>query len=226
MTAPALGGGVRLLEFGCGGGMNLIHLITFLEEQGIPVESAYGTDFSARMIDAARREAEIYLPKEQQKKVRFFVARNELLVSDLTITMSVEKESFLESFHLVVGVNTFRYCHRLRKEIDCAKDIFDLLIKGGICVMIDMNNKFPLFRSRFRDRRTMSKDEYYLPSLEEYARPFSAVGFHILQQGNFCWVPHSAGTTLVKLCSTITPLLNKFASRYAMRSLVISKKPV
>jgi hypothetical protein len=157
--------------------------------------------------------------------MHFVVARNELLISDLARASGVEKETFLEFFHLVVGVNTFRYCHRLKKEIDCAKDIFDLLIRGGICVMIDMNDKFPLFRSRFRDRRTMSKDEYYIPSLEEYAAPFSAAGFQILQKGNFCWIPHSAGPILVKVSSIIGHFLNKIVPRYAMRSLVISKKP-
>ena len=37
---------LRLLEFGCGGGMNIITLVSLLEQRGIPVECAYGTDFS------------------------------------------------------------------------------------------------------------------------------------------------------------------------------------
>src|SRR5438034_8858680 len=37
---------IRILEFGCGGGMNLLHLISVLDREGIQVESAIGTDFS------------------------------------------------------------------------------------------------------------------------------------------------------------------------------------
>src|SRR5947208_15765554 len=49
--------GIRLLEFGCGGGMNLLHLISVLGQEGIRVESAIGADFSPVLIEAARREA-------------------------------------------------------------------------------------------------------------------------------------------------------------------------
>src|SRR6202011_2701203 len=38
--------GIRILEFGCGGGMNLLHLISVLNSKGIPVAGAVGTDFS------------------------------------------------------------------------------------------------------------------------------------------------------------------------------------
>jgi hypothetical protein len=37
--------GVRMLESGCGGGMNLIHLIPILSGKGINLDSAVGTDF-------------------------------------------------------------------------------------------------------------------------------------------------------------------------------------
>src|SRR6266850_8449102 len=49
--------GLRILEFGCGGGMNLLHLMSVLKQQGIRVEKAVGTDFSPVLIEAARREA-------------------------------------------------------------------------------------------------------------------------------------------------------------------------
>ena len=39
-------GPLRILEFGCGGGMNLVHLVSFLTSQGFNVEQAVGTDFS------------------------------------------------------------------------------------------------------------------------------------------------------------------------------------
>jgi SAM-dependent methyltransferase len=49
--------GIRMLEFGCGGGMNLIHLMAVLNQEGIKVEKATGTDFSPVLIEAAKREA-------------------------------------------------------------------------------------------------------------------------------------------------------------------------
>src|SRR5580693_4855766 len=36
---------LRVLEFGCGGGMNIIHSIKLLEKRGLPVGRAFGTDF-------------------------------------------------------------------------------------------------------------------------------------------------------------------------------------
>src|SRR5215475_7550585 len=42
--------GLRVLEFGCGGGMNLIHLISVLRNEGINVERAVGTDFAPAMV--------------------------------------------------------------------------------------------------------------------------------------------------------------------------------
>lgn len=225
MSKSARNGGVRLLEFGCGGGMNLLHLVSAVERNGVSVDGAYGTDFSPTLIEAANLEARRYLSRIQNEKVRFFVARNENLAEDLTAGLGVERDAVLGSFHLIVGVNTFRYCNRLKKEVECAKAIFDLLVEGGICVMIDMNQKFPLFRSRFRDRLTKQKDAYYLPSLDEYARPFSTVGFEILGKRNFCWIPHSAGPALATCLKAITPALNTIAQSHAMRSLVIARKP-
>src|SRR5437899_11519841 len=37
--------GIRMLEFGCGGGMNLLHLVSVFGRNGVNVESATGTDF-------------------------------------------------------------------------------------------------------------------------------------------------------------------------------------
>ena len=45
--------GIRLLEFGCGGGMNLLHLVAVLNREGLKVSQAIGTDFSPALIDAA-----------------------------------------------------------------------------------------------------------------------------------------------------------------------------
>jgi len=90
--------------------------------------------------------------------------------------------------------------------------------------MIDMNRRYPLFRSALRDRLWKGPEEYYLPSLEEYVKPFLENGFEILQEENFCWIPHSAGPTMCALMVFMTPLLNKVAKKCAMRELVIAKK--
>ena len=218
--------GIRMLEFGCGGGMNLLHLISVLNREGIQVESAIGADFSPVLIDAARREAKNYLGDEEQRKVEFHVARNETLIDDLSESMRRPKSELGNSFHFILGVNTVRYCHRAAKELDCTQAIFDLLVPGGMCVVIDMNDRFPLFRSALKNRFRKSKEEEcYLPSLEEYAAPFKKVGFDVLRQEHFCWIPHSAGTFMCGLLGRISPLLNMVANSRAMRSLVVSRKP-
>jgi hypothetical protein len=92
--------------------------------------------------------------------------------------------------------------------------------------MIDMNNRFPAFRSALRRRFRDSDDpECYIPSLQEYAAPFESAGFHILRKENFCWVPHSSGPLLCWTLARMSPLLNAVARSRAMRSLVVAKKP-
>jgi 2-polyprenyl-3-methyl-5-hydroxy-6-metoxy-1,4-benzoquinol methylase len=216
--------GIRLWEFGCGGGMNLIRLVFLMDRRGIAWECAYGTDFSEPMIEAAKREAQQCLTPAQNAKVRFCVGRNESLIRDLTRSTGISECTLLQSFDVMVGVNTIRYNHRLMNEKECVGDILALLRDGGVCIAIDMNNKFPAFRSRLRERRQPDDRAYYLPSLEEYARPFSSVGFEILKKQNFCWVPHSAGRGLTIVMKTLTPVLAAFAPSRAMRSLVVSRK--
>ena len=219
------GSGLRLLEFGCGAGMNLINLVRTLRTQGIEVEKAYGTDFSPVLIESAGREAKESLLPEDLDRVGFYVARNETLLDDLSAASGKAVPELLETFDLILGVNTFRYCHRLGKSKECATDIFRLLRRGGVCIMIDMNQRFPLFRSRLR-WSVEDSAECYLPSLDEYANPFAQAGFETLEKGNFCWIPHSASPALVYLCRSLSPVLNLAARKYAMRSLVISRKPI
>jgi SAM-dependent methyltransferase len=214
---------LRLLEFGCGAGMNIITLVRLLERKGIAVERAVGTDFSQRLIDAATAEAKTLLPKKQQNKIQFAVARNETLASDLAKAMNTSSDKLTKSFDVILGVNTFRYCHRLGKELDCAQAIANMLVPGGICIMIDMNRRFPAFRSNLRLRRE-PKEERHLPTLEEYASPFARAGLEILRKENFCWVPHSASPALTRVCRLSAPVLNVFAKPFAMRSLVVSRK--
>lgn len=215
----------RILEYGCGGGMNMLKIIELLQAQGASLDRAYGTDFSPPMIEAARREAAQHLPAELNARINYVVARNETIASDLAEGIGAKPSDLGSTFHLIVGVNTFRYAHRLKKENDCARDIFNLLRPGGYSIMIDMNRRFPLFRSKVRDMLTRPKHEYYIPSLKEYARPFEGQGFLIRQMRNFCWIPHSANNSLLVLCRTLTPFLDTCCSPFAMRSLVIAQKP-
>ena len=219
-------GGIRILEFGCGGGMNLLRLISMLSSSGIHTAQAIGTDFSPAMVETARREAKDYVRGQDLRSPEFYVAKNESLIGDLATSTGIEKSSLQNSFHFVLGVNTIRYCHDAKKERDCVRDIFNLLLPGGICVVIDMNNRFPLFRSDLRNRFRRKKEvECYVPSLEEYAAPFVKEGFELLRREHFCWVPHSAGRFVAGVLRTLSPILNTVARSRAMRSLVVAKKP-
>jgi len=213
---------LRLLEFGCGAGRNIITLVSLLQRKGMPVECAYGTDFSARLVDSAVQEAKSSLTPELAKKLIFHVARNERLAGDLAVARGKPVADLVGFFDLIIGVNTFRYCHRLGKEQDCAADIYRLLRPGGVCVNIDMNNRFPAFRSHLK--HSADPAECYLPSLEEYATPFQNAGFEIKKKENFCWIPHSAGRLLTNCCRLASPLLNLVARGRAMRSLVVGRK--
>jgi len=216
---------LRLLEFGCGGGMNITRLVSLLDEEKIRVECAYGTDFSPRLVQAAMQEAKAFLPGRLLEKVSFCVARNEQLANDLAANLGKRQEDLAGSFDLIVGVNTFRYCHRLGKQLDCAQDVYRLLRPGGVCIVIDMNDRFPAFRSRLSGS---DKDpvECYLPSLQEYSSPFEVAGFEVIKKGNFCWIPHSAGQALTVCCRLLAPFLNVFFGSRAMRSLVVARKPL
>jgi SAM-dependent methyltransferase len=215
---------LRVLEFGCGGGMNIIKLLALLERKGRGIERAVGSDFSERLVAAATEESRRLLPPRLQEKLRFVVARNEHLAADLQKELDLPEVELQGYFHLIVGVNTFRYSHRLGKELETARDLAALLAAGGVCINIDMNRGFPAFRSKFRDRRTKPAAERYLPSLQEYAEPFAKAGLEVLRKENFCWIPHSAGPRLTKVCRLMAPLLNTVAKGRAMRSLVVSRK--
>jgi SAM-dependent methyltransferase len=216
--------GIRMLEFGCGGGMNLIHLMAVLNQEGIRVEKATGTDFSPVLIEAAKREAKNHLGDNYSSGLEFKVARNETLIKDLSA--SGEKTRPEGTFHFILGVNTIRYCHAAKKELDCARDIFKLLVPGGLCVAIDMNNRYPCFRSDLKNRlRRQKEEECYVPSLDEYAAPFQKAGFELLRKEHFCWIPHSGGESMCRLFSMLSPLLNTVARSRAMRSLVVARKP-
>jgi len=218
--------GIRMLEFGCGAGMNLLHLVSILSREGVRISHAVGTDFSPVLIEAARCEAKAFLPESGLPKLAFHVANNERLIADLADVLRIDTTQLENSFHFILGVNTIRYCHAAKKELENAKDIFNLLVPGGICVVIDMNNRFPLFRSDLKNRfRRQKEEECYVPSLDEYAAPFYRTGFEVLRKEHFCWVPHSAGRVMCQLLSGMSPLLTAVARSRAMRSLVVARKP-
>lgn len=218
--------GIRMLEFGCGGGMNLLHLVSSFSCDGFKIDSAIGTDFSPVLIEAANKEAQSYLTPHQRSRVQFCVAKNEALLADLSGALGQKPSNLENTFHFVLGINTIRYCHRLAKQVDCARDIFRLLAPGGVCVVIDMNNRFPAFRSSVKKKLHRKKQrEEWLPSLGEYTAPFHQTGFEVLRSKQFCWIPHSGGRLLTSLLCATSPVLNMVASSRAMRSLVIARKP-
>ena len=218
--------GLRVLEFGCGGGMNLVHLVSVLSQSGIKVKQAVGTDFSPVLIEAAKREAGSYLRPEDQGKLTFHVAKNESLIQDMAAVNGSDRSRLLNSFDFIIGVNTIRYCHRFGREMDCARDIYELLTPGGVCVNIDMNDRFPAFRSDLKNKfRQVKEEECYIPSLREYAVPFEKAGFEMIRKENFCWIPHSGSRFMCAVLGGLTPVLNMVARARAMRSLVVVRKP-
>lgn len=220
-------GPIRMLEFGCGAGMNLLHLVAVLSREGLDIANAIGTDFSPVLIATATEEAQKYLRDDERQRVQFCVARNETLIQDLSLGLGEQAGELENSFQFILGVNTIRYCHRAGKQVDCARDIFRLLAPGGVCVVIDMNNRFPAFRSAVKNKlrgKVNREEECYLPSLEEYTEPFRQAGFEVSRSEHFCWIPHSAGQVMTRVLRSLSPVLDTVAPSRAMRSLVVAKK--
>ena len=186
---------------------------------------AIGSDFSQPLIAAAQKEKEKLPSPYDGADLKFVVAANETLLEDLSRSLVRPRELLAGSFDWVIGVNTFRYVLRLQKESECSSDIATLLRPGGYSVMIDMNTKFPVFRSRFQDRRMKTKSQYWLPSLEEYAAAFETAGLEVVKKWNFCWIPHSAGNLMLAVMRSLTPILDRLAPGFSMRSLVVAQKP-
>jgi len=66
------------------------------------------------------QEAKASLTPELAKNLNFHVARNERLAEDLAAARGKPVADLVGFFDLIIGVNTFRYCHRLGKELECA----------------------------------------------------------------------------------------------------------
>jgi SAM-dependent methyltransferase len=226
LPSAARSRGIRILEFGCGGGMNLVHLVSVLTHAGIKIERAVGTDLSPVLIEAAKKECSNYLRPDEQGKIEFHVAKNETLMTDLATATKNMPAQLAASFDFILGVNTMRYCHHGGREMDCAHDIRELLKPGGVCVNIDMSDRFPLFRSDLKNKfRLKKEEECYIPSLAEYAEPFKQNGFELLRVEHFCWVSHSAGKLMCVVLRGLSPVLNLVCKSRAMRSLVVCRKP-
>jgi hypothetical protein len=145
---------------------------------------------------------------------------------DIVSALGEDASTLINSFDLIVGVNTIRYSHRDAREIKAVGSVMELLKPGGICVVIDMNNRFPVFRSAIKNRIGISKQpEAYIPTLDEYARPFERMGCEILRKENFCWIPHSSGVVRWAIMRSLAPVLDTIAKSRAMRSLVVARKP-
>ena len=220
--------GARLLEFGCGAGMALQYATQKLGDAGIDVELAVGADFVPAMIEAARQDADAFATEWARERLRFVVASNEALADEIANGLDVSVDSLAQTFHVAIGVNTFRYAVRRATAATVVRQLDALLARGGRVVMIDMNDRFPYGlkpkrspNGRFAFRLGNEK----LPSLDEYAEPFRNAGFEILAQRHFGWIPHSANGLRFALARAASPVLEKVVPDRAMRSLVIAKKP-
>jgi SAM-dependent methyltransferase len=224
----------RILEYGCGGGMNLLQLIQLFRAQGARLASAIGTDFSWSMIKAARNEAEQHLSAEMKQVVQYFLARNETIAQDLGIGLGRHSRELHNTFDLILGVNTFRYTYRLKQDGACARDLFALLQPGGCSIMIDMNRGLQFRGSRIHGLCKRAGRRYYIPSLAQYSRPFQEAGFRIIcARTFFCFthlpfvmsLPGRLNTALLALCRRAKPMFDTCLSRFAKHSLVIARKP-
>ena len=99
--------GIRVLEFGCGGGMNLLHLVSVLYRNEIRIEHAVGTDFSPRLIDAARREAQSSLPPDDLNRLEFCQAKNETLLTDLSVVFDRPRSELQGGFDFILASTRF-----------------------------------------------------------------------------------------------------------------------
>jgi SAM-dependent methyltransferase len=227
--------GFRILEYGCGGGMNLLQLIRLFQAQGARLADAIGTDFSPPMIEAARSEAKQQLPVELNAVTTYLVARHETITRDLASGLGAPLRELQNTFDLILGVNTFRYAHRLKKDETFARELFALLRPGGYSIMIDMNRGFRFVGSRVHDLCTRAKQRYYIPSVRQYSGSFLEAGFVITQARTFygltrlalgSWVPALVEVPMHSLFRALRPTLDTYLSPFARHALVIAKKPV
>jgi SAM-dependent methyltransferase len=221
--APAL----RLLEFGCGAGMASQYLVEALRHEGIDVDIAIGADFVPRMVEAATQELERSASHWARNRLRYLVARNEQLGPDLANCLGQRLEAIAGTFHLAVGVNTFRYSVRHDGARELVEQLELLLAPGGRVVAIDMNDRFPYGLKPRRGSAALPIRfgmPGRLPTLDEYARPFSNGAFDVLRKEHFAWIPHSANGLRFQLARAVAPILDRLIPDRAMRSLIVARR--
>jgi SAM-dependent methyltransferase len=225
-------GDLRLLEFGCGAGMALHQLAEDLHGENVPVELGVGADLVPEMIEAATQDLLRFGSCWAKDRLRYVVAANEELVSRLSDSLTEGDEGVTETFHLAVGVNTFRYAIRHGTDAAVVEQLKLLLSPGGRVVMIDMNEAFPYGLKPRRRADGQGRGPFSfrlgtekLPTLREYAEPFRAAGFEVVRMENFCWIPHSANGLRFRLARAASPVLDRIARGHAMRSLVVARRP-
>lgn len=217
--------GFRVLEYGCGGAMNLLWILRYMLDRKMPIDLACGTDFAQSMVDASYQEYNATgLAAQTPQKVSFHPVANQNLARELPAALGRPPAEVLGSFDLFVGVNTYRYCFRVGKQFETAQDIAALLRPGGYSVMIEMNHHFPFFRSKFRNQH-LPAEQTYLPTLEEYETVFRKAGLEIVTSRTFCWIPHSANPGMTGLIRFFSPVLDLLFPRRAIRSLIIARRP-
>jgi SAM-dependent methyltransferase len=217
----------RLLEFGCGAGMAIQYLTQRLDELGVKVDVAVGTDLVPAMIEAATLDRDEFGSEPVKRRLTYAVAANEDLVAGVARALGASDDALAGTFQLAIGVNTFRYAIREGSTHAVVSGLRHLLAPGGRAVVIDMNGRFPYWLKRRRGpggRRRGRGGAPHVPNLSEYAKPFAEGGFEVVGQANFCWVPHSATGPRFAIARAAGPLLQRLAPDHAMRSLVVARR--
>jgi SAM-dependent methyltransferase len=221
---------LRIIEFGCGAAMALHFVTEALLAEGTDVEFAVGADFVPRMIEAAALDVAEYGSEVGRKRMRFAIASSEELAAGVADALDSSVGALAGTFHLAIGVNTFRYAIRHGTAPAAVEQLHQLLVPGGRVVVIDMNDRFPYGITPKRrlpgqtGRLPFRIGNSALPSFERYARPLAEGGFEVLERRNCCWIPHSACGVRFRLAKATGPLLDHFLPDRAMRSIVVARK--
>jgi SAM-dependent methyltransferase len=218
---------LRALEFGCGAGMAIHHLVEDMTSHGTEVDLGIGADLVPEMIEAANRDRDEFASASAKERLRYVVAPNETLVEDIASALDQEPAAIEGTFQLAIGVNTFRYAVRHGTTATVVDQLERLLAPGGRVVMIDMNDRFPYGVKPKRSTNgwpPLRFDQPRLPTLDEYAQPFADGGFEVLERRHFCWIPHSASGARFRITKVLSPALDRVVPDHAMRSLVIARK--
>jgi hypothetical protein len=84
--------------------------VSLLERKGIPVQCAYGTDYRSAWC-SPRQEGQGISGSGSCKEIGLYVARNGRLLKTWP-QRAQAADDLAGFFDLVIGVNTFQYCHR------------------------------------------------------------------------------------------------------------------